>query len=82
MPQTQIVKWGNSLAVRISKPLAEKAGVGEGDDIAIEASKGQIRLRLKQRLPTLQELVAEINNENRYGEISTGEESGKEDLEW
>ena len=27
MPEAQIVKWGNSLAVRIPKPVAEAAGV-------------------------------------------------------
>jgi len=37
MPTTQIVKWGNSLAVRIPKPVAEEAGGREGDSIVIEA---------------------------------------------
>jgi antitoxin component of MazEF toxin-antitoxin module len=40
MPAAQIVKWGNSLAVRIPKPVAEQAGVQEGDPIVIEAAKG------------------------------------------
>jgi antitoxin component of MazEF toxin-antitoxin module len=33
MPMAQIVKWGNSLAIRIPKPVAEAAGVEEGDAI-------------------------------------------------
>ena len=40
MPIAQIVKWGNSLAVRIPKPIAEEAGVREGDPIVIEATVG------------------------------------------
>ncbi len=82
MPVAQIVKWGNSLAVRIPKPVAEQAGVREGDPIVIEAEKGQINLRPKQRVPTLKELVAQIRPENRYHEIPAGTERGKERVEW
>jgi antitoxin MazE len=82
MPTAQIVKWGNSLAVRIPKPVAEVAGVREGDPIVIEAAVGQISLRRKQRTPTLKELVAKITPENRYDEIATGPEREKEGVEW
>jgi antitoxin MazE len=82
MPESQIVKWGNSLAVRIPKPLAEEAGVREGDPIVIEATQGLINLRPKQRVPTLRELVAQMTPDNRYDEISTGPSRGKEDSEW
>jgi antitoxin MazE len=53
MATTQIVKWGNSLAIRIPKPVAEEAGVSEGDPITIEAEKGSIRLRRLPSLPSL-----------------------------
>jgi antitoxin MazE len=82
MPVSRIVKWGNSLAVRIPKPLAEEAGVREGDSIVIEATEGVINLRPKQRVPTLSELVAQITPDNHYEEIRTGPERGKENLEW
>jgi antitoxin MazE len=82
VPVAQIVKWGNSLAVRIPKPVAEQAGVREGDPIVIEAAEGQINLRPKERVPTLRELVAQIKAENRYDEIQAGRERGKERIEW
>jgi len=82
MATTQIVKWGNSLAVRIPKPLAEEAGVGAGDPILIEAERGQISLKRKEDVPTLRELVAQITPENRYGEIHSGPERGRERVEW
>jgi antitoxin MazE len=82
MPATQIVKWGNSLAIRIPKPVAEQAGVREGDAILIEAERGQIKLKTQQRVPSLKELVAQITPENRYGELSVGPPRGKEDVEW
>ncbi len=82
MTQSQIVKWGNSLAVRIPKPLAEAAGVREGDAILIEAKGGAINLRPRQQAPTLRELVAQITPENRYDETGLGRDRGKEIVEW
>ena len=83
MATTQIVKWGNSLAIRIPKPVAEEAGVGEGDPIVVEAIHGRIQLRPdRKRVPTLQELVAQITPENRYPALETGPARGKENLEW
>ena len=82
MGQAQIVKWGNSLAVRIPKPLAEQAGFQEGDSIRIEASHGQIDLRPAERIPTLRELVNQIKPAQRYEETSAGPIRGKEAEEW
>jgi antitoxin MazE len=82
MSTAQIVKWGNSLAVRIPKPLAARAGVAEGDAIELEAERGQISLRRKEALPSLKELAAQITPENRYEEIRSGSERGKEIIEW
>jgi antitoxin MazE len=79
----QIVKWGNSLAVRIPKPAAEKARLKEGDLLEIEASgEGQIELRRARKVPTLAQLVAQITELNRYAEISSGRERGEESVEW
>ena len=82
MSTGQIVKWGNSLAVRIPKPLAERAGVAEGDAIEFEAERGQISLRRREAAPSLKELVAQITPENRYEEIPSGPERGKEIAKW
>lgn len=82
MPKTQVVKWGNSLAVRIPKAVAEEAHVREGDSIVIEAAEGAIELRRMERIPTLEELVAQITPENRYPETNLGRERGKERVEW
>ncbi len=76
--KTQIVKWGNDLAVRVPKPLAKKAELKEGDVLEIEATVGGIKFRRKEKVPSLAKLVAEINENNRYGETSTGSHVGKE----
>jgi antitoxin MazE len=82
MPKAQLAKWGNSLAVRIPKSVAEQARLREGDSIVIEALAGRIELRPAERIPTLEELVAQITPENRHGEIDWGPNRGKEIIEW
>jgi len=80
--KAQMVKWGNSLAVRIPKPIIEEARLKEGDFLEIEAGDGQIELRRATKIPTLAQLISQITQENRYPEISTGPEAGKERVEW
>ena len=80
--KAQMVKWGNSLAVRIPKPIIEEARLKEGDFLEIEAGDGQIELRKATKIPTLSQLVSQITPDNRYSEISAGPEVGKERVEW
>jgi antitoxin MazE len=70
VPQAQLAKWGNSLAVRIPKSVAEQARIQEGDAILIEVVNGRIELRPVERIPTLEELIAQITPENCYGETA------------
>lgn len=80
--KAQMVKWGNSLAVRIPKPVAEEAKLKEGDALDIEAVEGRVELRRVSKVPSLATLVSQITPENRYAEIATGSEVGKETVEW
>ena len=81
--KAQMVRWGNSLAVRIPKPVVEKARLKEGDSLEVEAAaEGLVELRRPAKVPTLAQLVSQITPENRYGEILTGSEVGKEVVEW
>ena len=81
--RSQILKWGNSLAVRIRKPVAEEANLNEGDAIEIEVDdEGAVELLRIGKVPTLAQLVSQITPENRYPELSVGPEVGKEAVEW
>lgn len=82
MRKSQVVKWGNSLAVRIPKSIAEEARLHEGDALVIEVTEEQVSLRRVDDVPTLQELVAKITPENRYSEVSSAVEIGRESIEW
>jgi antitoxin MazE len=81
--QAQVLKWGNSLAIRIPKPIADDASLRLGDPLEIAVSAGGVvEIHRVGEIPTLAELVAQITPENRYAEISPGPEIGREVIEW
>jgi antitoxin MazE len=80
--QAQVLKWGNSLAVRIPKPVAEDAHFQAGDAIEIVVDGDIVQFHRVDKLPTLAQMVAQITPENRYAEISLGAEIGREVIEW
>jgi len=82
MATAQVVKWGNSLAVRIPKEVAAHARMKEGDAIIIQATKGKIEVRRAEHIPSLKELVAQITPENRHPETDWGPAVGREKIEW
>ena len=81
--QAQVLKWGNSLAVRIPKPIADDAHLQLGDPLEIAvAPDGAVQMHRVGEVPTLAQLVAQITPENRYAEIPLGVEIGREAVEW
>ena len=77
--KAQIVKWGNSLAIRIPKNLAEEAKLSEGDNLTLEVeAQGAVALRAVNRPKTLKELVAKITPENLHKEQRWGDAVGAE----
>ncbi|HEX7284997.1 MAG TPA: AbrB/MazE/SpoVT family DNA-binding domain-containing protein [Candidatus Angelobacter sp.] len=81
--KARVLKWGNSLAVRIPRGAADVARLKEGDAIELTASEeGKLEVRRVSKVLSLSELVARITPENRHGEISSGVSVGKEPVEW
>ena len=79
MPTTQVTRWGNSLALRIPKTIAQDAHLEQGDSVTITvASRGSLVIRAERRKPRLQDLVSRIRAENRHEEIDWGPPRGKE----
>ena len=64
--RTKIDRWGNSLAVRLPKALAERADLREGDQADMEADDRTILMRRVRPHYTLEELVAGLTQENRH----------------
>lgn len=74
----QMVRWGNSLAVRIPKAVAEEAHLAEGDRLVLEVeAPGNVTIKAIER-PTLDQLLERITNENVHKEIRWGKSGGNE----
>ena len=77
--KTQLAKWGNSMAVRIPKAVAEAARLRPGDqlEMAVEDS-GTLRIRKKKGKQKLSQLIRGISATNLHGESDWGAPAGKE----
>ena len=76
----RVVKWGNSLGIRIPKPLAAEAGVDEGSTVNIGLKDGALVIEPVAERPSLKQLVASIRPSNRHTETETGGPVGNEAL--
>lgn len=76
--KTQLVKWGNSLAVRIPKAILEEAEMDEGENLNVSVRAGRIAIEKAQPKLTLEKLLAEIRPENLHGEDDWGDPVGNE----
>ena len=65
-------KWGNSLAVRIPKAMADEAGIREHEEIDVEIKNNIISIRRSQKELSLNQLVKAIKPANLHGEIDFG----------
>jgi antitoxin MazE len=75
----RVQKWGNSLAVRIPKPLAKDADVTEGTVLNLAVSDGKvIATPVLHKQLTLDQLLAKVTKKNRHAEIETGKSVGRE----
>ena len=85
----KVQKWGNSLAIRIPSGVAKDAHLREGTAVDVSGDEAQIVLRrsvtslsgtLRGRKPkyTLDELLAQVTDENRQELIDWGPPRGKE----
>jgi antitoxin MazE len=71
--ETVIKKWGNSLALRIPKPLADEVGLGEDSavDLFLEEGKLVIVPAMAPRY-TLESLLDGVTIENLHDEVDMG----------
>jgi antitoxin MazE len=74
-----IKKWGNCLAVRIPKSLADSCQLSEGASVEPERTPAGILLRpVRRRKHTLKEMLSKMKGKNPYGEIDIGPPVGRE----
>ncbi|MBX3301418.1 MAG: AbrB/MazE/SpoVT family DNA-binding domain-containing protein [Nitrospira sp.] len=74
-------KWGNSLAIRVPKSIAQEAGLKVKDDVDIEVRKGVLVLKPRlRRSYRLKDLVKRMTPRNVHKEIDFGGPRGREAL--
>lgn len=76
--KTTVQKWGNSLAVRIPRPFAEEIQLEENTTVDLSIRGGKLVIVPAEPEITLESLVEQITDENRHGEIDTGQPVGNE----
>ena len=74
----RVQKWGNSLAVRIPKPLAEDAEVKEGTVLNLAVSEGMVVAKPVQKKWSLKQLLARVSKKNLHAEVDFGPSVGRE----
>ncbi len=76
--RTQIAKWGNSLALRLPRQVAEAAGLGAGAAVDLDVVGGVVHIVPARPRYTLEELLAGITPENLPTEIFDDGPQGEE----
>lgn len=76
--QVEVVKWGNSSAVRLPASVLKEAHVALGDRLVLKTEDGRIVLEPAQREYRLQDMLASITKENRHAPVDFGAPMGRE----
>ncbi|XJZ26665.1 AbrB/MazE/SpoVT family DNA-binding domain-containing protein [Bacillota bacterium Lsc_1132] len=78
---TTVQRWGNSLAVRIPKDIAERVEIHQGCEMEIRVTGNEKTITLipknQPKKYSLDELLAQCKPENRHQEIDFGIEGNE-----
>ena len=77
--ETKVKKWGNSLALRIPKPLAVEVGLEDDSPVELSLLDGKLVIEpiVREQL-SLEKLLAQVTESNLHGEVDTGPAVGGE----
>jgi antitoxin MazE len=77
--RTRVHKWGNSLALRIPKFLASEVGLVNESSIDLSVVNGKLVIEpVVESEMTLEQLLAQVTEDNLHDEVSTGSAIGNE----
>ncbi|MBI5770669.1 MAG: AbrB/MazE/SpoVT family DNA-binding domain-containing protein [Verrucomicrobia bacterium] len=76
--KTAVARWGNSLALRIPRDVAEKSRLTEGVEVELAAKADGFVVRRRAPSYELSALLAGVRPVNRHAEIATGAARGGE----
>jgi len=76
---TKILKWGNSLGLRIPKSFAKELDIEPNSEVDITVKDGRLIIRPVPRPAyDLVELLADVTQDNLHDEVEFGEPTGRE----
>ena len=76
---TKVQKWGNSLAVRIPRSVAEDTQLKLGEAVNMATHDGRIVIAtVRQQKFKLNDLLKGVTSRNRHEEVATGNAVGRE----
>ena len=76
---TKVVRWGNSLGLRLPKRLADDLHMASGTEVDIQVDDGRLVLiPVKRNKLKLKDLLAEVNKDNLHLEFDYGRRTGRE----
>ncbi len=77
--KSRIQKWGNSLALRIPKVIAEEVHLERNTEVEVSLEQGKlVVVPMTKKKWTLEALLAGINDHNIHSEVETGSSMGNE----
>ena len=83
MMKATIQKWGNSLALRLPKALADEAQLGEGSKVELVRTTDGVLVKGRRCKPRyrLADLLAAVTPDNIHSETDWGASVGREVIE-
>jgi antitoxin MazE len=77
--KTVVHQWGNSLALRIPKAVAQQVKVKKGSQVRLTIERNRIVFQpVRESKITLKSLLAKVTPENIHPETDWGKPMGKE----
>lgn len=76
--QLAIAKWGNSLALRLPRHVAQDANLTEGVPVELTVKDGTVVVTPVRKKYKLDDLLAQMDENNRHPEIEWGDPTGDE----
>lgn len=78
--EATVQKWGNSLAIRIPKDVADLIAIKQGSEVelsVVDNEKITLVPKNKRKKYSLDELLSKITQDNRHNEIDFGVEGNE-----
>lgn len=77
--ESRVQKWGNSLALRIPKPLAAEIGLEDNSAVELSLRNGKLVIApVSQPALSLEQLLSQVTKQNLHREVDTGSALGGE----